>query len=266
MKENSQDEQKQIKLYHGAVTFLDVLGWKGIWRQNTSAISKLEGLISEINEQANKVTGKYIKKLRNDIKFKKYNKSSRNRGKMNDADLGKIADIKIEVLSISDTIVLLSPGDAKITLDMHAELVSWILKRALELELPLRGAISYGDYSYSNNIMLGYAVDEAASWHESTDWIGVILTPSAQIAKKDTKIPNIVPYKNIPFKKSIKNLIYCVDWHFDSDEDLEEIILAKGPHMPEVAPKYLNTLEFLNRDKDENKNTPPRLRTAELEK
>lgn len=201
MQETIKDEQKIIKSYHGAVTFLDVLGWKGIWRQDKLAIGKLEALISAINKQADDIKPKYIKQMKNDIML---NKSSKNRGKMKDADLEKIIDVKIEVLSISDTIVLLSPGEAKFTLAMHAELVSWILKNALEVELPLRGAISYGDYSFSNNIMLGYAVDEAASWHESTDWIGVILTPSAQIAKKDIDIANIISYKNIPFKKPIK--------------------------------------------------------------
>lgn len=264
MKETIEDESKAIKSYRGAVTFLDVLGWKGIWRQDKAAIMKLEALISDINKQADDIKPKYIKQMKNNFML---TKSLKNRGKISNVDLEKMADIKIEVLSISDTIVLLSPGEANLTLSMHAELVSWIIKRALELELPLRGAISYGDYSFSNNIMLGYAIDEAASWHESTDWIGVILTPSAQIAKKDNDIADIIPYKNIPFKKSIKNLIYCVRWEYNSTEkDLEEIILAKGPHMPEVAPKYLNTLEFLNRDKSEDKKTPPYLRTAELEK
>lgn len=52
-------------------------------------------------------------------------------------------------------------------------------------------------------------------------------------------------------------------WEYNSTEkELEEIILAKGPHMPEVAPKYLNTLEFLHRDKSEDNKTPSRLRTA----
>lgn len=115
--------------------------------------------------------------------------------------------------------------------------------------------------------MLGPAIDEAAAWHESTDWIGVVLTPSAQMYVRDSKNLNyITDYDHIPFKKSIKTLHKCVDWNFENKEILYDIFLDKGPHMPEVAPKYLNTLEFLNRDKDENKNTPPRLRTAELEK
>lgn len=72
---------------------------------------------------------------------------------------------------------------------------------ALEQELPLRGAISYGQYSIKDNIMLGYVVDEAASWHESTDWIGVILTPSAQMITRDKELKSITTYDKIPFKK-----------------------------------------------------------------
>jgi hypothetical protein len=101
--------------------------------------------------------------------------------------------------------------------------------------------------------MLGYAVDEAASWHEATDWIGVILTPSAYIKVKDIRIEALTEYDKIPFKRSEKNLNKCVNWGYENTIELVDIISKKGPLIPEIAPKYLNTLAFLeNMQEDAN--------------
>lgn len=206
----------------GAVTFLDVLGWKGIWERNQNAINKLQSFVYEMQKKAQEVSEKYM----NDPSL---------RGKSNPT----------EVLSISDTIAIFTSATPKIAIGIHAELCSWALSYSLEQELPLRGAISYGEYSIADNIMLGYAVDEAASWHETTDWIGVILTPSAKMYLRDELPEFIVKYDAIPFKKSMKALNLCVKWSFDDEKTLYDIIQKKGPHIPEIAPKYLNTLQFL---------------------
>ena len=117
--------------------------------------------------------------------------------------------------------------------------------------MPLRGAISCGNYDNQDHIVIGPAVDEAASWHESTDWIGVILTPSAKFSLHNN-IPNyITEYKSIPFKKAVKGLDLCVNWKYeDNTNDVYSKFISKAPHMQEVAPKYLNTLLFLERNKD----------------
>lgn len=209
----------------GAVTFLDVLGWKGIWQRDKSAIYKLQNIVDEMQKKSKDICNEYIN---------------------NEYLSGKSNPIKI--LSISDTIAIFTPSPPKVAIEINAKLCSWILEYSLKQELPLRGAISYGEYSISNNIMLGYAVDEAASWHETTDWIGVILTPSAKISLKSELPKFIIKYNNIPFKKNMKNLNLCVKWNFNDDEILYKIISRKGPHVPEIAPKYLNTLEFLQKN------------------
>lgn len=218
----------------GIVTFLDVLGWKGLWQSNKEAVSQLKLLVRKTKKQANEIISEYNKR-----------ENAKN-------VLHK--DIKIKVVSISDTIVFLTGTESIEAIQFHAQLCAWIIEYALSKGFPLRGAISYGEFSESMNIMLGPAIDEAAAWHESTDWIGVILTPSAQMYIRDNgNIDYITDYEHIPFKKGIKTLHKCIDWDFENKEILYDIFLDKGPHMPEVAPKYLNTLEFLNRDKDENK-------------
>lgn len=230
----SNKKASATKVDKGIVTFLDVLGWKGLWQSNREAVEQLKQLVEETRNKADKIVSKY--------------------NKQENAKSVLHKDIKIKVLSISDTIVFLTEVESIEAIKCHAQLCAWLLEYALSKGFPLRGAISYGEFNESMNIMLGPAIDEAAAWHESTDWIGVILTPSAQMYIRDKEnIAYVTDYEHIPFKKGIKTLHKCVDWDFENKEILYDIFLDKGPHMPEVAPKYLNTLEFLNRDKNENK-------------
>lgn len=220
-------DKNYFKKEKGAATFLDVLGWKGIWERNQSAILQLQSFVKQMQKKSQEISDKY----------------------MDSPDLrGKSKPT--EVISISDTVAIFTAASPQIAISIHAELCSWALSYALEQELPLCGAISYGEYSIADNIMLGYAVDEAASWHETTDWIGVILTPSAKMYLKNELPEFVIKYESIPFKKSMKTLNLCVKWNFDDDTKLYDIIQKKGPHVPEIAPKYLNTLQFLNSEKE----------------
>lgn len=225
---------KEPKKQTGAVTFLDVLGWKGIWRDRDwedrrNPIESLDNLISKIIKEG--------QNLAKPVEFALVDKN--NRGASNG----------VEVLSISDTIVLLTPGPPSVTIDIHSMLSAFALEEGLKDGLMLRGAISYGEFDRKKNIMLGSAVDEAASWHESTDWIGVIFTPSAKFAMQGECPRKCIEYPNIPFKKSITGLDWCVDWHYGDDMEQEiqklyQVFLKRSPHMLDVAPKYLNTIEF----------------------
>lgn len=222
--------QEDDELREGAVTFLDVLGWKGIWQENKKAINKLNELVRKTEKQATDIVKAY-----QELQSKK--------------DVRKV-NVSIKVVSISDTIVFLTEAEVEPAIKLHAELCSWILEYALQQGLPLRGAISYGKFDECDNVMIGPAIDEAASWHESTDWIGVILAPSAHMFLKNKNIKYIVHY-NIPFKRNIKCLDECVKWHFLDKKTLYKIFVNKGMHIQEVAPKYLNTLEFLERENRE---------------
>lgn len=227
------DEEDVMK--SGAVTFLDVLGWKGIWQKDKKALSKLKDIVRE----SSNIADEYTKKLN-----KKYAQLYVNKD-----------TVETKVVSISDTIVLLSIAEAEVkdTIELHAQICSRIIEYALSRGIPLRGAISYGKFNESDRIMVGPAIDEAAAWHESTDWIGVVLTPTAQFYLENILIKNVITYKNIPFKKGIRGLNKCVSWDFKDKERLNELFIDKGPHMQEIAPKYLNTIEYLNRDKKQDR-------------
>ncbi|MFJ1122370.1 MULTISPECIES: hypothetical protein [Bacillus] len=210
----------------GAVTFLDVLGWKGIWEKHNDAIDRLYGLVNYIRDLADEITAQVS------------NSHAEARG------------IETTVLSISDTIAIFTPGPPLHSLQIHAAICSDAIPKSIERMIPIRGATSYGEFAIKENIMVGPAVDEAASWHESTDWIGVVLTPSP-VFHLNGSIPIVdsLPsfwdkYTHIPFKKNVKHLTHCVKWSYNPDE-LFNIFSKMGPQVPEIAPKYLNTLEYL---------------------
>lgn len=220
------EDREKVNRSKGTVTFLDVLGWKGIWKTKKDAIPTLLDLIKEIKETSKLITEKSIE-----------NQSGNDRG----------ATIETKVLSISDTIAIFTTGPAHMTIPIHSQICSIAIPSSIKKGIPLRGAISYGDFSIEENIMVGPAVDEAASWHESTNWIGVILTPSCKFNIDDpANIEFVVCYQKIPFKNKIDNLNLCVKWNFSDRSNINNLFDSMGPHTPDIASKYLNTLEFLD--------------------
>lgn len=219
-----------IQTKQGAVTFLDVLGWKGIWKQDKQAIFKLQGLVREMTNLAVQTTKQVIGQNLDQSDYRGIN-----------------IDEATTILSISDTIALFTTGiNIQHALYIHAEVCKFAIPESVHRRIPLRGATSFGDYSIQENIMVGPAVDEAASWHEATDWIGVNLTPSAWL-----KLPGDIPegwtkYEP-PFKKG-KWETLCVDWTYEKEGvDIRDVFYEMGPMLPEIANKYTNTLKFLQR-------------------
>lgn len=46
----------------GIVTFLDVLGWKGLWQSNRKAVDQLKKLVEEAKSKASKIVSEYNKR------------------------------------------------------------------------------------------------------------------------------------------------------------------------------------------------------------
>lgn len=217
-----------INIEEGAVTFIDVLGWKGKWKEGYESINLLSGLIENARE--------YTYTCHENI-LSRYSK--------NDSIKKQLRGVETNILSISDTIAIFTKGPAAPTIALHGMICEFLLPESIKLNIPLRGSTSYGKYSISGNIMIGPAIDEAASWHELTNWIGVTLTPSAKYSLNGNYPEEWTKYPKIPYKKRVDTLDYCVDWDFEISE-LVTLFQQMGPHVPEIAEKYLNTLEFLN--------------------
>lgn len=159
--------------------------------------------------------------------------------------------LNTDVVSISDTIAIFTPGTAELAIQIHGELCKYLILESIIRGIPLRGATSYCAYSRQENIMIGSAIDESASWHESTNWMGVILSPSA-IFELRGNVPNPwIKYPAIPFKKKI-SLQYCIEWNI-AKNDLMDNFKNRGPFIPEIAEKYVNTNDFIEWQETQNK-------------
>ena len=215
-------ESESINSGSGVVTFLDVLGWKGIFDRTPDAIKRLTNLIRGLRARADQQRGK----------------------------IGSDTLIK----SISDTIAIFTScndGQSVEAIQIHGVLCQWAISQSIDAEIPLRGAIAYGEFALSENIFVGRAVDEAAAWHEYADWFGVHLTPSAEYVFKQPNQTGLWHPYTPPNKVRINWKPCCVNWtQFWKDRTLEEKNLKSkfrrlGPIVPDIAIKFANTLSFV---------------------
>lgn len=219
---------RDYNLKNGAVMFCDFLGWKGLWRNSSeiNALTVANKLVKEIEQKVSELSSLFI-------------------------PLHKYFPIS-KVISISDTIAIMTPQTYNVTkqqlLELYAKIGKFILERAI-LDYPIRGAFTLGEFNYANNIMIGPAIDEAASWHETADWIGIILTPSAQFeyeeqcASLGLEIEEIAKLRSIPLKNLKTKLEYCIKWQ-DTEKNLLKLIHKTKALVPELANKYINTNNF----------------------
>lgn len=222
-------------LLTGAISFFDFLGWKGLWQNsNTIPLTEITKLIDSINTFTKERTAEYFKD-------------------------NPTRETLSTFLSISDTIAILTPKrDSVEALDLlclHAEIAKYVLENSCKLGYPIRGAISYGQYSVINNVMIGPGIDECASWHESCDWIGAHFTPSAQfeLMKQKSLISNYIisDYEKIPLKSGYPKLNFCINWNISEDE-FDSLRGQNRAILPYISAKYLNTYNFLHRQRKED--------------
>ena len=220
MKEPPQIKEKQS----GVVTFLDVLGWKGVYDRKRDAIGSLTRLIDGVKTRA----------------------GTSARGRI-------IAGVEIK--SISDTIAIFTyctEAEIAAAIEIHGELCQWLIPESIDSEIPVRGATAFGDFELGESIFVGKAIDEAASWHEQADWIGVHLTPSAEYVFKPKASGSAWSPFTPPNKTRLNWKPHCVDWTkgwSDRGQKIEEIkgkFRRLGPIVPEIAGKFTNTLGFVD--------------------
>jgi len=214
--------QRSSEQLSGVVTFLDVLGWKGVYDRQSNAIVNLKRLVEGVGKKAVGM-----------------------RGRIN-------SDVVVK--SISDTIAIFTFCDEKeVTkaIEIHGELCQWLIPESIQSGLPIRGATAYGDFEISESIFVGRAVDEAASWHEQGNWIGVNLSPSADFVFVPDLKSAWTAY-DVPIKTSMKWKPRCVNWlsewiDIESEKKLvRDKFRRMGPILPEIAPKFVNTLTFID--------------------
>ena len=206
------------KASNGYLTFADILGWKGIWKKQNSDNEKVDTLNTLL----------FIKnKLEEE--FKEQRKDENN------------DDYKINL--ISDTYVIYSK---------ELELSNKLSKRLLELclinGLLIRGATSYGNFYNNDMVYIGQAVDEAASWHEKGEEVGIFYTSSARLSKNlsDNELEKYLLINDEVNTKIGKIKTYFINWYNDITERNFYSIMKNEVINPEYSLKYFNTENRLN--------------------
>lgn len=101
-------------------------------------------------------------------------------------------------------------------------------------------------------VYIGQAVDEAASWHEKGEEIGIFYTSSAKLSIKEE---NSIEYelKNSYLKKgTIKTKLgeiktYYINWYNKETKKDFYRIMKDEVISPDISSKYLNTEESIEK-------------------
>ncbi|MBX2978664.1 MAG: hypothetical protein KF905_05155 [Flavobacteriales bacterium] len=230
---------------NGAVLLLDVLGWKGIWLRRSDAIEAMLQLVASCRDAISSFSGDKV---------------------MGD----RFSGLRVEVLTISDTIAITCHGELDESVELLSYVGNYLIINGIGCHLPLRGALSYGLFKSSSNVLLGPAVDEVASWYENSEWIGGFLTPSASLKVNIDNFvyPHLLVRHDVPTKNGTYKNGLCLNWPivWASEENAVEArdrfishILNLGPSMPEVYSKLSNTIDFYDKN-----STPDRENFSEL--
>lgn len=186
----------------------------------------------------------------------------------------KIKDVEIDILCLSDTVIIciaLKPMKHELKPDLLISIIPSILDSFfMELfrdKIFMRGAISYGQYrcDMDSNIVMGKALEEAYEWHDVTDWIGVILSPSAKYASEafvlngdiNNPLVKIVVDRfikfNVPFKAGISLETYSFNWLKCGDREQDRLklltditsVFSGVKYTTNTSTKYENTMTFV---------------------
>jgi hypothetical protein len=100
-------------------------------------------------------------------------------------------NLAVKSVVFSDSIVLTTDDPAEESLLVLARATSRLMCNLLHADIPIRGAITHGEFSRSTVgegvFVAGRALIEAYQWEQKQDWIGVMITPSALRAVPNMK-------------------------------------------------------------------------------
>lgn len=225
---------------YGVVILGDVLGTKGIWKEKN---------VSDVIDKWNWV----VTVVKNLLDTKNFHGM-------------------FTVKAFSDTIVILGEGDDIENLIIETgDFLKIFLALCLFYDFPIRGCFSIGQFVSSENLIIGPAVDEAASFYEKSDWIGFSATPSSysvlerlESSKKyEQKLKHCFTKYDIPEKTGIdkQNWVVKIDPNEKLTLDinpsptfknmsLKDVFHYKLEHPvdPDGNHKWRNTFQYLQSD------------------
>jgi hypothetical protein len=90
---------------------------------------------------------------------------------------------RLGTVLFSDTVVLFTFNDSRDSFKSIISVSSWLLHELLRAGVPVRGALSYGDFARSEHeghgtVIAGRPIIDAHYYESQLQWIGIMLTPS----------------------------------------------------------------------------------------
>lgn len=150
---------------------------------------------------------------------------------------------------LSDTIIITiptTPNDSIVNWTFDLLLQPFI--QSIKMRMLLRGSISYGPYYLSDRLIIGDAIDDAASCHNKLKWVGVSLSPtfSNTINTNNIDTNSAIWYNNIPLKGSCYSGL-VLNWpiHDRNNECYSILQHERSINVdPGAEEKYDNTFKF----------------------
>lgn len=151
-----------------------------------------------------------------------------------------------------------------------AEWIKLAIRWGIMKEVLLRGALSIGEFVVQDATVLGPAISDCASWYESANWFGVVLTPNAGLHQtalaeslkhheplKHVRLDQWFVEYSVPLSNGTKRRMWCSSWPWDvwrspdvhtNLTPLESLCeLLCDCKMPKgTEDKYSNSIEFFN--------------------
>ena len=229
----------------GVVIFLDALGTRGVWARGNPLeyIESWEKLLMEWED----LRGKLLQKT-------------------------NWANVTSKIQAFSDTIIttvtLIHENQFTPVIESDkllfngAQLVSPMILSGIMKGIYLKGVISIGQFFQSDTAIIGPAVDEAADWYKSTNWIGVSTAPTAHFTieklselNQNDDIKNWYLNYSVPGRNNTNDeKTWAVNWPrlystYPKDTGMSPRALifnkfAEKPISGEAAAKFHNTIRF----------------------
>jgi len=158
----------------------------------------------------------------------------------------------------SDTFLFYTSDDSPDAFQTIEHISRWFEALMLKEEIPLRGALACDDFyaDETSRVFFGKALVEAHKYAEGQDWIGFVLTPSAERHARELSLLPSEFYRSWPvrFKRPqaaetlqafILDSISLGPTGGDVPRALKR--MAQRVADPNVKLKYTRTIEFLSR-------------------
>lgn len=211
--------EKKITPKEGIIILLDALGIKGIWKRDKSK--------------------KVLRKWNDFVRyFEDYI-----------TDILKNKNLTPKFDTFGDTIRIIV--EVKDTKEIETDLINVAFSlhgpiiRSMIICMPLRGCITTGEYSQGTTLIIGRAIDEAASYYNLPQWVGISASSSAnriieQMKDYQPGVKDNFFRCDIPLKESIEQNAWALKWPDFSDDMISEDSERLSGH------KYSDTLDLIN--------------------